>query len=290
MWITHIEVEYMVEATTQANPSDMYAVRDKHKGRCYLKAVNFVEYVKCATSRPDAQGGVPTVLPMMKRSGSGSASASASGSSRNGRNKTSRPQSANIRRSTTLNISQDFSSTKKITKPNGLTRMVQHASLAASNYEECEDVTEDAPSLQGFGDDLQVEPTPIPRATIRGRILVAEAGPRAWSDLLDLKARRPMARTVQEEDLALELGATGDMLSSTRKANVALIRRVRRENKINTILEDQLNKKTTKLNELGRYKNEVDAKHTEILKEEKTLRKQAMWDAGEFFFFLPFFC
>ena len=88
----------------------------------------------------------------------------------------------------------------------------------------------------------------------------------------------------------MELGATGDMLSSTRKANVALIRRVRRENKINTILEDQLNKKTTKLNELGRYKNEVDAKHTEILKEEKTLRKQAMWDAGEFFFFLPFFC
>ena len=271
----------MVEATTQANPSDMYAVRDKHKGRCYLKAVNFVEYVKCATSRPDAQGGVPTVLPMMKRSSSGNAS---------GRNKTSRPQSANIRRSTTLNISQNFSSTKKITKPNGLTRMVQHASLAASNYEECEDVTEDAPSLQGFGDDLQVEPTPIPRATIRGRILVAEAGPRAWSDLLDLKARRPMARTVQEEDLALELGATGDMLSSTRKANVALIRRVRRENKINTILEDQLNKKTTKLNELGRYKNEVDAKHTEILKEEKTLRKQAMWDAGKFFFFLPFFC
>jgi hypothetical protein len=48
------------------------------------------------------------------------------------------------------------------------------------------------------GDHLQVEPTPIPRATVRGRVLVAEAGPRAWSDLLDLRNRRPMARTVQE--------------------------------------------------------------------------------------------
>jgi succinate dehydrogenase flavin-adding protein (antitoxin of CptAB toxin-antitoxin module) len=57
MWITHIELEYICEATSVAT-TNLYAERDKYKGKCYLKAVNFVEYVKCATSRPDALGGV----------------------------------------------------------------------------------------------------------------------------------------------------------------------------------------------------------------------------------------
>jgi len=277
MWITHIELEYMVEASVQKNPSDLYAVRDRHKGACSLKAVNFVEYVKCATSRPDAEGGAPSYLPMMmsqKYSQSYSSSPLPSPSS---------GSSGNLRRKTNTDIRQTFTSKQtKIGRKNML-HVIQHASHAATavemDYED--DAFNTAPSLHGFGDNLQIEPTTIPRTTVRGRVLVAEAGPRAWSDIVALRARRPMARTVQEEDLALELGATGDMLSSTRKINISLLRRVRKENKMNQLLEQNLKQKTMKCNELGRYKEDVDTIFNEKLKNEKTLRQQATWDAAD---------
>ena len=79
----------------------------------------------------------------------------------------------------------------------------------------------------------------------------------------------------------MELGATGDMLSSTRKRNLMLMQRVKYENKINCVLEDQLNKKTTRLTALSRYKNDNEAKHQEVLKNEIALRQQATWDAAE---------
>ena len=87
--------------------------------------------------------------------------------------------------------------------------------------------------------------------------------------------------TLWQEDLALELGATGDMLSSTRKRNLMLMKRVKYENKINCVLEDQLNKKTTRLTALSQYKHDNEAKHQEVLKNEIALRQQATWDAAE---------
>lgn len=79
----------------------------------------------------------------------------------------------------------------------------------------------------------------------------------------------------------MELGATGDMLSSTRKRNLMLMKRVKYENKINCVLEDQLNKKTTRLTALSQYKHDNEAKHQEVLKNEIALRQQATWDAAE---------
>lgn len=48
MWMTHIELEYIIEETNVAT-NNLYVERDHYKGKCYLKAVNYCEYVKCTT-------------------------------------------------------------------------------------------------------------------------------------------------------------------------------------------------------------------------------------------------
>ena len=44
MWMTHIELEYIIEETNVAT-NNLYVERDHYKGKCYLKAVNYCEYV-----------------------------------------------------------------------------------------------------------------------------------------------------------------------------------------------------------------------------------------------------
>ena len=132
MWITHIEMEYMCEATAVAT-TNLYTERNAHKGKCYLKAINFVEYVKCATSRPDAMGGIPSTLPMttMRSSGGGSGGGFSGlggfgGFGGGGTKKTK-------------------------TKTNSLNRLIQQASKTAVPDDDYHDITHDAPSLIGFG-------------------------------------------------------------------------------------------------------------------------------------------
>jgi hypothetical protein len=280
MWITHIELEYMVETSAKTDHADLLygkGRQDPHRGKPFLKAANFIEWVPCNTSRPDEQllpGSTGVSVPML----GSSANLLVSSSSSLVASSLSMP-------SATRGGRGGISTTAHRSRSSSVISSVSDAPPSSNNDEvgldenglDDDDLLEDEAHDpdEDVLNNAMLEATSLKRTTIRGRIQVADAGPRAWSDLMDLQARRPYACTVEEEDLTRELGATHDHLRSVRGSNVKLVRRLRRENETNFKLDSRLKKTRAKMIELGKWRKEGLKKHNFEMKEERALRQSA---------------
>ena len=277
----------MIELAPTSKQKDVYGNQnmDPHRGRPFLKAANFMEWIPCNTSRPDEQllpGSTGVGLPMIgsRVSLSNSVSAHTLQKQSVASASTLRKQDSRAALKARSTAQKDGFLDANMNSNSG----EQEETLNSADAEETES---DGESLEEIDEvkydhtsDNLFEATALRRTTIRGRIQIADAPPRAWSDLMDLQARRPYACTIEEEDLTRELGATNDHLKSVRSSNIGLVRRLRSENETNYKLTEKLKKTRAKMIEFGKWRKDGLRQHQAEMKEEKRLRVQAMETAA----------